>query len=138
VSITRTGSSGTPLTTSARGAAVIAVVLCLVVAVIHVLDQGGLALADPTYVGIGYWLLEVVAVVAAVLLAGRPSVLAWVLALLVGACPFIGYVLSRTTGLPDYRDDVGNWGEPLGVISLVFEAALVALAAAMLSRRRSP
>jgi hypothetical protein len=37
--------------------------------------------------------------------------------------------------LPDYTDDIGNWGEPLGVISVVVEGVLLILAAASLLRR---
>ena len=39
-----------------------------------------------------------------------------------------GYVLSRTTGLPNATDDVGNWTEPLGLASLVVEGCIVAVA----------
>jgi hypothetical protein len=40
-----------------------------------------------------------------------------------------GYVVSRTTGLPNATGDVGNWGEPLGVASLFVEGTVVALSA---------
>jgi hypothetical protein len=41
--------------------------------------------------------------------------------------------------LPNYTDDVGNWTEPLGVVSLVVEGVLFILAAATLlaGRRRA-
>ena len=52
----------------------------------------------------------------------RPAVL--VLAL----TPIAGYILSRSTGLPGASDDVGDWGNALGIASLVVEAGLVALA----------
>ncbi|MEA2245469.1 MAG: hypothetical protein QOD24_5025 [Solirubrobacteraceae bacterium] len=39
-----------------------------------------------------------------------------------------GYVLSRTTGLPDATGDIGNWTEPLGLASLFVEVAVVAVA----------
>ena len=39
-----------------------------------------------------------------------------------------GYVLSRTTGLPNATSDIGNWTEPLGLASLFVEAAVVAIA----------
>jgi uncharacterized membrane protein YedE/YeeE len=41
-----------------------------------------------------------------------------------------GYVLSRTTGLPDAKGDIGNWTEPLGLASLFVEAGVVAVAGA--------
>jgi hypothetical protein len=39
-----------------------------------------------------------------------------------------GYVLSRTTGLPNATDDIGNWTEPLGLASLFVEGVVVAVA----------
>jgi hypothetical protein len=44
------------------------------------------------------------------------------------ASAFAGYVLSRTTGLPNATDDIGNWTEPLGLASLVVEGSVVAVA----------
>ena len=126
--------SGTRLTARA----LVAAVLCLAVAVIHVIDQGGLKLRDPTYVGVGYWLLEVTAVITAILLLIRATWLTWVLALLVAAGPLVGYILSRSSGLPGYTDDIGHWTEPLGVVSLLVEAVLLILAAVALTRLRRP
>jgi hypothetical protein len=120
----------------ARSAA--AAVLCLAVAVIHVIDQGGLALRDPIYVGVGYWLLEIVAVITAILLLIRAIQLTWMLAFLVAAGPFVGYILSRSSGLPGCTDDIGNRTEPLGVVSLIVEAVLLILAVAVLNRLRRP
>ena len=34
-----------------------------------------------------------------------------------------GYVLSRTTGLPNATGDIGNWTEPLGLASLFVEGS---------------
>jgi hypothetical protein len=77
-------------------------VLCLAVAVIHVIDQGGIpGSKTPTYVGVGYYALEIIGVVTAGLLvvsivrAGRFLAAAWFLAAGVAVGPFIGYVLSR-------------------------------------------
>lgn len=41
----------------------------------------------------------------------------------------VGFVLSRTTGLPNAGGDVGNWIEPLGLASLFVEGTVVAVAA---------
>ncbi|MFE2672327.1 hypothetical protein [Streptomyces hygroscopicus] len=114
---------------------------CLVVAAIHVVDQGGItATREPAYIGIAYHVLEVAAVVAAaLLLVGlvRPG---WLLAAGVAAGPVLGYVLSRGPGLPDYTDDVGNWTEPLGLVSLAVEGALLLLSVPLVVRslRRGP
>jgi hypothetical protein len=58
----------------------------------------------------------------------RPGVLGIALA------PIVGYILSRTTGLPGATDDIGDWANPLGIATLAVEVALVVLAA---PRRRA-
>jgi hypothetical protein len=51
----------------------------------------------------------------------------------------LGYVLSRTTGLPNANGDIGNWTEPLGLASLFVEGSVVAVAgAAFFATRRAP
>lgn len=104
--------------------------LCVQVALIHVIDQGGVpGTKSPSYVGVGYWILEIMGLVtAAGLIANRSPRSTWFVAIGVGAGPLIGYILSRGPGLPGYTDDVGNWSEPLGVFSLVAEAILIVLA----------
>jgi hypothetical protein len=37
----------------------------------------------------------------------------------------LGYVVNRTVGMPGAMDDIGNWFEPLGLLSLVIEAWLI-------------
>ncbi|WP_228717900.1 hypothetical protein [Kitasatospora acidiphila] len=123
-----------------------AALLCLVVAWIHVQDQGGFpGSKSPRYVGIGYYLVEAGGVLTAAVLiayAMRPlarSALPWLLAGGIAAGPLIGYLLSRGPGLPDYGDDRGNWTEPLGLASLAVEASLLAVAAvALWMHRRAP
>jgi hypothetical protein len=48
----------------------------------------------------------------------------------------VAYALSRTIGLPLMADDVGNWLEPLGIVSVVTETAVSALALVALRRAR--
>ena len=109
--------------------------LCLAVAAIHVIDQGGFpGSKTPVYVAYGYYALELIAVVTAVLLIAGAIRAGWFLAMGVAAGPFIGYVLSRGPGLPGYTDDIGNWTEPLGLASLTVEALLFALAATLFLR----
>jgi hypothetical protein len=45
----------------------------------------------------------------------------------------LGYIISRTVGLPGFTQDMGNWSEPLGLISMVVEGLLVCVAAAGLT-----
>jgi hypothetical protein len=113
---------------------VVGLVGCLAVAAIHVLDQGGVpGSKGPEYVQILYYGLEAAGVVAAALLLANQVRLGWFLSLGVAAGPILGYVLSRGPGLPDYTEDIGNWAEPLGVISLVVEGVLLLLAAVSLT-----
>lgn len=109
--------------------------LSLAVAAIHVVDQGGITvMRDPYYLGVAYRVLEIAAVVSAVLLLlglVRPG---WLLAAGVAAGPLLGYILSRGPGLPDYSDDIGNWTEPLGLVSLAVEGALLLLSVPLFVR----
>ncbi|WP_051939871.1 hypothetical protein [Phaeacidiphilus oryzae] len=110
-----------------------AAVLCLAVSWIHIQDQGGFpGDKTPSYVAVGYYLLEAAGVVCAGLLLfprTRSTVGTWVLAAGVALGPLLGYILSRGPGLPDYSDDKGNWTEPLGLVSLAVEIVLLLLAA---------
>jgi hypothetical protein len=38
---------------------------------------------------------------------------------------FLGFLINRTIGMPNAMDDIGNWAEPLGMISLLIEAAVI-------------
>ena len=118
---------------------VLGALLCLGIAAIHIIDQGGMpGTKEPGYVQVLYYALEAGGVLtAAALLAPRYRA-RWLLALSVAVGPIVGYLLSRGPGLPNYTDDVGNWGETLGVIALAVEAALLitAMTALGVSRRR--
>ena len=60
--------------------------------------------------------------------------MAWQAAGLLAAATILGYVISRTSGLPgDHDDDVGNWLEPLGLASLLIEAIVILLAVGRLA-----
>ena len=114
---------------------VLGALLLLAVAVIHYLDLGG-KLSETPYLGYLYIALMVGSVLAAGLLFYRPRA-GWTLGGLLALGAFVAYCLSRTTGLPNATDDIGNWGEPLGVTSLIVEGVMVVLSATMLGRRTS-
>ena len=108
--------------------------LALAVAAVHIADQGSItSLASPHWIGWGYRLIEVggLLTAAAVLLA-RPAWLGWAAGILLGVGPFLGYVASRSVGVPGDHGDIGNWGYWVGTVSLVVEAALIVLSAGML------
>ena len=113
----------------------IGALLALGVTVAHVEDQGGITAFnnDPDWLGWGYRLIEVGGLAAAaVLLVAGGIRLAWAPAALLGIAPFVGYILTRTTGLPGHHDDVGNWSQWSGTMSLLVEASLFVLAVSIL------
>src|SRR2546423_10370514 len=108
------------------------------IGVIHLLDSIG-KYSETRYL---FW-MYVALIVGSIVVAGavlfmrsRAPFLA--AAGLAGAAA-LGYVLSRTTGLPNANGDIGNWTEPLGLASLFVEGSVVAVAgAAFLITRRAP
>jgi hypothetical protein len=101
------------------------------IAWIHLLDLGG-KMDETPYLGVAYIGL-IAGCVAAAMMLGRRDRRGFLVAGGLAAATFIGYCLSRTTGLPAATDDVGNWTETLCVWSLIAEGAVVALSAAALS-----
>jgi hypothetical protein len=98
------------------------------VALIHLLDLQSKFHETP-YLGVAYLALIGGTLAAAGVLVRHDSRPAWIAALVLAGATFLGYALSRTTGLPSATDDVGNWLEPLGLASLYVEACVVALSA---------
>ena len=107
--------------------------LALAVTTAHVADQGGVsAFTSPDWLGWAYRLIEVGGVLTALtLLWPRSAKLGWMAGVVLGAAPFLGYVVSRTIGVPGDSGDVGNWGDWVGTLSLVIEAGLVMLSIGM-------
>jgi hypothetical protein len=99
------------------------------IALIHAIDLPD-KLEETPYIGVLYILLIAACVGLAALAALRWSNRLWALGTLVAASPLAGYVLTRTVGLPGARDDIGNWGEPLGIASIVVEVITLAVCVA--------
>lgn len=104
------------------------------IALIHVLDLPG-KIEETPYLG---WLF-ILASISSLLVAwaltqwnDRRLLLA---AAGIAAMVMLGYVVSRSIGLPDATDDIGNWFEPLGLASLFVEGVIVFLAVSGLIRR---
>jgi hypothetical protein len=45
-------------------------------------------------------------------------------------------VISRCFGLPAFTDDIGNWTEPFGLLSMVVEDLVICVTAATMSAPR--
>ena len=103
-------------------------------ALIHLLDLPG-QLSETPYIFFLYLALMVASVALAGVLIVTGDARAWAAATVLAALAIVAYVLSRTTGLPQSSDDVGNWSEPLGMASLFVEGSLVALASGVLLAR---
>jgi hypothetical protein len=109
--------------------------LALSVSAVHVADQGGITAfnAPPDWLGWSYRLIEVGGVLTAIaLLLPWSRWLGWAAGVLLGLGPFVGYIASRSIGVPGDPGDVGNWGYWVGTVSLVIEAALMVLCVGML------
>ncbi len=150
-----TSTTSRPVATSSRGATfslvlrVAGAVLALAIGYFHVTDQAGFPgkKGDDSapYIQDLYYILEVAAVVAAVLLLVKAVKAGWIVALGVAAGPILGYVLSRGPGLPSYLSDKGHWfGDPgkpftefVDTASFVCEIVLLVLALSAFARLRA-
>ena len=115
----------------ARGVAVVGLAG---VALIHVLDAHD-TFASSTYKGLLYIGLITGSIAAAGVLLRRNDARAWAAAGALSLGAFLAFVVSRTVGLPQGADDIGNWWEPLGLASLFVEGCVVALSASVLAER---
>lgn len=108
------------------------VVGLVAIAAIHVADLPG-KMEEVPYIGWMYVGLIAACLIVAELLITRPSRTAFVAAAGLAAATFVGFVLTRTTGLPSATDDIGNWSEPLGLVSIFVEVVVVWFGARALS-----
>ena len=99
-------------------------------AVIHVVDLPG-TLGPDRLVGIGYFGIIAVAIMAGGAMIARSHWLAWAAAGGLGVAAMAGYVLTRALpgGFLGDHGDVGNWRCPLGIAALSVEALILLLAA---------
>jgi hypothetical protein len=104
------------------------------IALIHLLDLPG-QLSEAPYLFVLYLALMVASVALAGVLIVTGDRRAWAAATVIALLVIVGYVLSRTSGLPQSTDDIGNWSEPLGMASLFVEGSLAALGLAVLAAR---
>lgn len=111
-----------------------AAVVLLIVAAVHV-PVTPEHLQEATYIGVLFIALSVVCVALATLLLIADSRPVWFASVIVNALAVGAYVVSRTTGLPQIGDDVGNWTEPLGMAAVVAEVVSVLVAASVLLER---
>jgi hypothetical protein len=98
--------------------------LIVIVGLIHLINSPE-DLAEGSYTGLLYLANFVGALTAAIgIYRGRSW--GWSLGALVSVGAFVGYVISRTVGLPGLPVET-EWLEPLGVLSLIVEVLFVGL-----------
>jgi multisubunit Na+/H+ antiporter MnhE subunit len=96
------------------------------IALIHLLDSIG-KYSETRYLFWMYIALIVASLVTAAGVLFTRSRAMFLVAAGLAASAIVGYVLSRTTGLPNAKDDIGNWTEPLGLASLFVEGVVIAV-----------
>jgi uncharacterized membrane protein HdeD (DUF308 family) len=116
--------------TAVQGAGV---ALILVTGAIHFIDAPG-SFGDATYKGLLFLANGIAAIIAAFGIHRGERRWGWGLGVLVAGGALVGYVISRTIGLPGLAPDI--WLEPLGMLSLIVEAAFIVLF--VQSRREGP
>jgi hypothetical protein len=85
----------------------VGVVLLLGIALVHLLDAVN-QFDEHKYVFVLYLLLMAGSLAVGAFLLRTDSRLAWSLVTLIAGLTLLGFVLSRTTGLPNFDDDIGN------------------------------
>jgi hypothetical protein len=109
------------------------------IALIHILDLRE-KYHENQLIAFSYLPLIAAALVMAELMIRCGTPWRWAATAAVALGPLAGYLLSRTTGLPGSREEIGHWNDPLGTASLFVEATVIVLAvlASRSSRWRRP
>jgi hypothetical protein len=105
-------------------------------ALIHLLDLPGTMTGTP-YIGWLYIGLIVSAIGLAGALMRTSDTRVWASAAGLVTSVIVAYVLSRTTGLPQSSDDIGNWGQTLGIAMLFVGGSFLALSSGVLLSRQA-
>ena len=95
-----------------------------VAAVAHV-PVTGEHLREAPYMGVLFILLTIACLGLATIVLAHDSPAAYAAAASVCGLAVIGYLASRLVAFPLLADDVGNWWEPLGVVSVLSELTVV-------------
>lgn len=90
------------------------------VAVIHIMDLPG-KWEETRYLAFGYLGIIVVAAVLIERILHKGTARDYAAAAALSLAVIVGFVVNRTVGMPGAMGDIGNWFEPLGLLSLFVE-----------------
>ena len=122
-----------PFSSISRPLLIAAVALLALTGLIHAFEAPEY-FEEQTYVGVLFVLNAIGALIGVVaLLRGAPR-WAWLLGIAVAGGAFVAFILSRTTGLPSFKES--EW-EPLGIASLAIEAGFCLIAFRALAPART-
>ncbi len=85
-------------------------------------------LHEAPYMGEEFVVLTVACLLLAIAAIVCDSAAVYGLTVVTCGLAVVGYVATRLVAFPQLNDDVGNWFEPLGVVSVLAEGAAVAAA----------
>jgi len=114
-----------------------ALLLLMVNAAIH----GYLApihLIEAPYIGALFIALSAACIILAGLLTFLDNILVWAATGAMSLLALMAFLASRTIGLPQIRDEIGNWAAPLGYPNMVVELLTVTVALVALRSWRLP
>jgi hypothetical protein len=127
-----------PVAISETTARLLGAAAVVAIGVIHILDAAG-TYHSTRWIFWAYMALIVASVPVALVLLHSASPLAWAAAAGIAGGPLVGYLWSRSIGLPGDAADVGNWLCTLGMTALFVETMLLSLSATRITiRRRRP
>ncbi|MBB2891579.1 hypothetical protein [Flexivirga oryzae] len=93
-------------------------------------------LTEAPYMGGLFILLTTACLVLAATLACHDAQVVYGLSVLTCGLAVIGYAATRLVAFPMLSDDVGNWLEPLGIVSIASETVVVVSAGLAIRGRR--
>jgi hypothetical protein len=92
-------------------------------------------LDEAPYMGVLFVVLSAACVVLASVVISWDTPVVYALSVLTCGLAVIGYAATRLVAFPMLADDVGNWFEPLGLLSIASETVVVLTALGALARR---
>ncbi len=102
------------------------------------LPEIGPHLHEAAYMGEEFIVLTVACLALGLAALVCDSIAVYRLTVVTCGLALVGYAVTRMVAFPLLADDVGNWLEPLGVVSVVAEAFAVLIAAGGLVSRNPP